>query len=145
MSQYTHFQTIPLFENFCRKSQVDGKQIEIKLGNSPILAKVATTPLTQAKGYMGEKNPPKEGEGMLFVYDEEQPLSFWMKNVGFPLDIVFFDSSMNYVDHLTMEPDSGVPDNEQPRYSPKRSARFAVELPSGWCDKNLEQDCKLSF
>ena len=145
MSQYIHLQAIPLFENFCRKNQVDGKTIEVKLGSSPVLAKVATTPRTQAKGYMGEKNPPKDGEGMLFVYDTEQPLAFWMKEVNFPLDIVFFDSNLSYVDHLTMDPYDGSPDHTLPRYSPKKPAQFAVELPAGWCDKNLDKDCKLSF
>jgi hypothetical protein len=44
-----------------------------------------------------------------------------------------------------MEPFNGEQDDLLPRYSPKKSAQFAVELPAGWCDKNLKPDCKLSF
>jgi uncharacterized membrane protein (UPF0127 family) len=29
--------------------------------------------------------------GMLFVFDESQPLAFWMKDTFIPLDIIFFD------------------------------------------------------
>lgn len=144
MAQVNQNTLIPLFENFCRKTQVDGKEIEIKIGDIPVLAKVASTPRTQAKGYM-EGTPPKDGEGMIFVYDNEQPLAFWMKNVNFPLDIVFFDSALDYVDHLTMDEYNGSPDHLLPRYSSKKPAQFAVELPAGWCDKNIDKNCKLSF
>lgn len=144
MAHITQNTLIPLFENFCRKTQVDGKTIELKIGEFPILAKVASTPKTQATGYMHEPEP-KDGEGMIFIYDKEDPLYFWMKNVKFPLDIVFFDSSLNYVDHQTMEPFNGERDDLLPRYTSKKPAQFAVELPAGWCDKNLTPDCKLSF
>jgi uncharacterized membrane protein (UPF0127 family) len=144
MAQSNSNTIIPLFENFCRKNRVDGKTIDLKLGSLPISAKVASTPRTQSKGYM-EESEPSDGEGMIFVYDKEEPLSFWMKNVNFPLDIVFFDSNLNYIDHQTMEKFNGEEDDRLPRYSSSRPAQFAVELPAGWCDKNLEPECKLSF
>lgn len=135
---------IPLFETFCRKTQVDGKEIEIKIADIPVLVKVASTPRTQAKGYM-HSSQPNDGEGMIFVYDTEQPLAFWMKNVNFPLDIVFFDSKLEYVDHLTMDAYNNSPDHILPRYASKKPAQFAVELPAGWCDQNITKKCKLSF
>lgn len=145
MSHYSNLNSIPLFESFCRKNQVDGKNIRVEVGGNPLDVKVATTPRSQSQGYMGAESEPKDGEGILFVYDVEAPLSFWMKNVKFPLDIMFFDSNFDLVDHQTMEPTNGEPDHRLPRYISSKPARFAVEVKSGWCKKNLSPGCKLKM
>lgn len=143
--QITQHHYLQLFEGYCRKNDVDGKEISVMIGKNPLKLKVLSTPENQMKGYMhGEE--PKDGEGLLFVYDEELPLSFWMKNVKFPLDLIFFDNSMNYLGHETMDPDDGRNDDDLPRYLSKKPARFAVEVPSGWSNKNIDKDnCKLKF
>ena len=145
MSKYPTNTAIPLFETFCRKNQVDGKLITVEVNGKPINVKVATTPKSQEKGYMGAELEPGEDEGILFVYDREEPLSFWMKNVPFGLDIIFFDSNMEYIDHQSMDQFDGSPDHKLPRYTSKKPARFAVEVPHGWCDRNLDGACKLKF
>jgi len=137
--------SIPLFESYCMKKDVDGVEIDARVANVPLRLKVASTPESQAQGYMNAKSEPMDGEGLLFVYDADQPLGFWMKNVKFPLDVIFFDSFMNYLGHETMEPGEGLNDEEQKIYSSKKPARFAVEVPAGWCDKNINGHCKLSF
>jgi len=145
MSHYINNLTLPLFETFCRKTQVDGKTIEAKIGDNTLLLKVATTPASQAQGYMGAKESPNENEGIMFVYDEPMPLSFWMKNVNFPLDIMFFDSEMQCVGYETMDPYRGEPDTAIKHYISKKPARFAVEVMAGWCSKNFKEGATLSF
>lgn len=146
MSQYIKSQSYLLFETFCRKNQVDGKTISIKVGSNPLDVKVASTPRSQAQGYMGARVAPNDGEGILFVYDEPQPLSFWMKNVPFDLDIIFFDSNLKYLGHETMSKHGGEEDHSIPRYSSKKPARFAVEVKSGWCkEKGIDSSCSLEI
>ena len=136
---------LPLFEEYCRKNDIDGKEVDAEISGVPLKLMVASTPQSQMKGYSDSKASPSGDNGMLFIYNDDQPLSFWMKGVKFGLDIIFFDSMMQYIDHHTMEPGHQVEEKNLPKYQSKKPARFAVELPSGWCEKNMDSDCKLSF
>jgi len=49
---------------------------------------VARTPGEQQMGLMFRRALAPDG-GMLFPYDREQPLAFWMKNTLIPLDLIF--------------------------------------------------------
>ena len=132
---------LKLFEEFTQEGQVVAK-----IGNTSVKLKIPTTEAEKRKGYMFSEGP-MEDEGMLFVYPNESILTFWMKNVDVPLDIIFFDSNMNIVDYKKMSPykEGG----EEVYYSSNTPARFAIELPAGWIDKNLNQenlwDYKLKF
>jgi uncharacterized membrane protein (UPF0127 family) len=145
MSQIILHTSLPLFEDYCRKCDIDGKEIEANISGIPLKLIVASTQRSQAEGYSGEKQEPSGNNGMLFIYDDDQPLSFWMKGVKFGLDIIFFDSDRKYIAHHCMKPGHDVDESNLPKYHSKEPARFAVELPSGWCEKNMKPDCKLSF
>lgn len=67
--------------------------------------------------------------GMLFVFPEERPLAFWMKNTLMPLDILYFDAEGNLVSVTTMTPCSGDP---CPLYPSAATARYALEVPAGF-------------
>ncbi len=134
-----------IFESYCKKMDINGKEISAKISDIPVQLKVASTLKSQSTGYMHEEIPPSKNRGILFIYDEPMPLSFWMKNVRFPLDIVFFDSNMKYINHHTMETADNLSDDQLPKYRSHDPARFAVELPAGWCEKNMTSNCKLSF
>ena len=53
-----------------------------------VTARIADTPEKQEKGLMFVTKLP-ENEGMLFVFDQEDDLLFWMKNTLIDLDMVF--------------------------------------------------------
>lgn len=57
----------------------------------------------QNKGLMSRTNLA-EGSGMLFVFEQPQELTFWMKNTLIPLDIFFFDTNGLFVSRTTMFP-----------------------------------------
>lgn len=128
---------LKLFEDF--ENKITKK---IFIGEIPVLATIAETEQQQQKGYMFSSGP-KDGEGMLFVYPNEQILTFWMKNVTIPLDILFFDSKMDLVDYQSMFP---YDDEKEVHYNSKIPSKFAVEVPHGWIDGYLgKNDTKLKF
>ena len=63
-------------------------QPRVKFGDTVISVEVARTPDERAKGLMFRESLA-ENAGMLFVFEKEEPLTFWMKNTTIPLDMVF--------------------------------------------------------
>lgn len=136
---------IPLFEGYCRKNDIDGKEITASISGCPVDLKVAATDRSKSIGYM-DQDEPVDNKGMLFVYDDDEILNFWMKGVDFPLDIIFFDVNMDLVNHLTMNGQSGETDEDLDIYKSEKPARFAVELRKGWCEDNIkDNNCKIHF
>jgi uncharacterized membrane protein (UPF0127 family) len=69
--------------------------------------------------------------GMLFVFEDDQPRSFWMKNTLIPLDIVFLDA-----DGTVQNISRGEPLVEVPTVNSLRPARMVLELNAGWCEEH---------
>ena len=90
-----------------------------------ITVEIARTDEERAKGLMYRKQLP-DGEGMLFVFDRDQQLSFWMKNTLIPLSIAFIASDGNIVEIKDMQP------HDLSSVQSSRSVRYALEVPQGW-------------
>lgn len=63
--------------------------LQISLGDKTLTMELAITRSEQRKGLMGREGIADD-HGMLFIYQEPQRMSYWMKNVDFPIDIGFF-------------------------------------------------------
>lgn len=103
--------------------------IFLTLQEKKIRVEVARTEREKAKGLMFRESLGKD-EGMLFIYDREEMLSFWMKNTRIPLSIAFIDQQGRIVDIQDMEPFS-----LRTRVS-ARPAQYALEVNQGWFKKN---------
>ena len=80
-------------------------------------------------GFMERKNIP-DGTGMLFVFERDQILSFWMHNTPHPLSIAYIDSKGKIRDIFDMNPYS------TDSILSTVSVRYALEVPQGWYKKN---------
>jgi len=142
--QYKTFTHIPLFEGFCKKNSIDNKDIVANIGGIDLMLNVASTDESKSKGFIGLEEPTDD-IGMLFVYENEDILSFWMKGVSFPLDILFFNSNLELVDAFTMEPHTK--NNNPIIYNCNVTSQYAVELKGGWLNRNITEpsDIKLKF
>ena len=90
-----------------------------------IMAEIALTKAQQAQGLMYRKEL-KDGDAMLFVFERDEILSFWMKNTYVPLSIAYIAQDGRILEIYDMEPK-----NESAVRS-RRSARYALEVPQGW-------------
>ena len=71
--------------------------------------------------------------GMLFVYDYPQNVSFWMKNVFIPLDIIFLNESGTVINVEEADVEIDVPDEKLRSYCSASSVLWVVEINQGLC------------
>lgn len=65
--------------------------------------------------------------GMLFLFPDEQPRTFWMRNTLIPLDVIFLDA-----DGTVLNITHGDPMVEVPGLHSRGPARMVLELNAGW-------------
>lgn len=108
---------------------------KIQVGAVKIIVEMAVQPKEQARGLMFRKSLC-ENCGMLFVYQDEQIRSFWMKNTFIPLSIGFFNKKKELIDVQEMTPVQSEMQLKIPTYESKGRAMFALEMNAGWFRKN---------
>lgn len=102
----------------------------IKVGGQVVRMQLAITLAEEQKGLMYRKSMGAD-EGMIFLYDQPQQMSFWMRNCEFPLDIGFFDATGELKEIYPM-----YPHDERPVASRSRQLQFALEMNQGWYKQN---------
>ena len=102
--------------------------VKVTLGKNTYEVEVANTPESRERGLMHRDSMPAD-HGMIFVFPDEQPRGFWMKNTRIPLDIVFINAAGKVVSIHTMQPfDRNTTNSKGP-------AKWAVELNKGEAEK----------
>lgn len=94
---------------------------------------LAVTPQEHAQGLSGHK-PLAETEGMLFVFDHKEQFKFWMKDMTFPLDIIWIDDK-KIIDISKNVPQPTNGQTQLPMYTPKNAANRVFEINAGLADK----------
>ena len=97
----------------------------IRVGDRTVQMQVALLPAELQKGLMHRRSLENE-EGMIFVFDRPQQMSFWMRNTEIPLDIGFFDAGGVLREIYPM-----YPHDERPVASRGRM-QLALEMNQGW-------------
>ncbi len=110
-----------------------------------VKADLAITPEETEKGLMFRTELP-EGSGMLFIFEQDAPRYFWMKNTLIDLDIIFITSDKKVFSYEERVPHSYVytPDNQVAVAA--GFGQYVLELPAGSIKKHkIEEGSLLEF
>ncbi len=80
------------------RDKITNITVSTSSGVHHLSAEIADTHASRHQGLMGRVEMPLN-HGMLFVFNHERPLSFWMKNTPLSLDIIYFDGQGRYINH----------------------------------------------
>lgn len=117
---------------------------DIELGGKILTVEIADTEESRTQGLMNRYHL-SQNKGMLFIFDEPQILTFWMKNTKIPLSIAFFDEKKKLINLIDMPPTSPYAIT-YPSYQSKKKALYALEVNQGWFKENgIQSSMKFSF
>ena len=107
----------------------------MEIGSLRVLAEVPDTEEAFYRGLGGRESLP-EDRGMLFVFDQEREYGFWMKDVPFPIDIIWISRDMRVAGIATAQPEGAVPDDQLTIYRPDSPALYVVEVAAGLAERH---------
>lgn len=112
----TRVQNVSLQEFFLPGTPV------VHIGEIPLRVEIAETPEQRARGLSG-RDELKDGKGMLFVFPEPGYHSIWMKDMYFPIDIIWISEDFKVVSVN----DNVSPDSYPRTFRPQEPAKYVVE------------------
>jgi uncharacterized protein len=108
----------------CAGCSAEKERVGLVAGGRALSIEVARTEAEREHGLMGRRDlGPRDG--MIFVFDRDDHLSFWMKNTPTALSIAFLSSEGRVLEIADMEPFS------EKIIRSRLSARYALEMRKG--------------
>jgi len=103
----------------------------VKIAGQNIKVDLALTPAQQSQGLSGRTGLGTD-EGMLFIFDKPGIYPFWMKDMNFPIDIIWMDENLQVV---YIKKDAR-PELYPETYEPDTNIKYVLEVPSGFSENN---------
>lgn len=103
----------------------------IKIGESTVKIEVAISEEDKKRGLSGREFLP-EDQGLLFVFELPGFHSFWMKEMNFPIDIIWIGDNLEIIGiEENLDPDS------YPQiFSPPKPTWLVLEVNAGWAKRH---------
>lgn len=104
----------------------NNQTVLVTWGNTTIRAIVADTQEKRSKG-LSNTTQLKPYTGMWFLFSKEDKYGFWMKDMNYPIDIIWIDASLSVV-HIVR---NAQPDSYPAIFTPTKKALYVLEVPAG--------------
>ena len=124
--------------NVCPDTNINAQKRNVSFSNATKYKydiELATTISSQDIGLSSRSCFPLNG-ALIFLFPVDDKFGIWMKNMNFPIDVVWLDKDKKVVTILKDMQPSSYPKS----YYPSSDARFVIELNSGQVDKAKIQE-----
>ncbi|NQU83725.1 MAG: DUF192 domain-containing protein [Parcubacteria group bacterium] len=103
---------------------------QVVIGENRLKVELADTVSKRTSGLSNRENL-QDNMGMLFVFGKAERHGIWMKDMNFPIDIIWVENNeiIDIVSNVT-------PEDQKTTYYPRGDSSFVLELASGFVDKN---------
>jgi uncharacterized membrane protein (UPF0127 family) len=108
---------------------VDNKPLNVEINGKKLKLIVAKKPDTMVKGLSWIKKIPFDG--MIFFFGESIEISFWMRGMNFPIDIVWVSNNIIIGVTENAKPEPGVPEKALKLYPSPGKVDMVIELSAG--------------
>ncbi|MCB9802520.1 DUF192 domain-containing protein [Candidatus Nomurabacteria bacterium] len=131
MKKFLSFLALFLFFSACGIESSPLPRTKIHLAGSTFQVELARDRTEQTKGLSGRASLAVD-EGMLFVYADKQPLRFWMKEMLFPIDLLWIDGKtiVGFEENLP-NPVPNTKDEDLTSFNSPQAVDKVLELPAG--------------
>lgn len=119
-------ENIKIYETSCGKY----KKGKIKINENILLVDIADDECKKILGLSGKESLIEDG--MLFIFENIGNYGFWMKDMNFPIDILWINE---YFEIIGIEKD--LSPNTYPKFfGTEYLAKYVLEVPANYSDKN---------
>jgi uncharacterized membrane protein (UPF0127 family) len=98
----------------------------VKINGQTISVEVVDTPAERERGLSGRESLGRN-QGMLFVFSDPSEYCLWMKDMKFPIDMIWLDEKKQVL-HIQ---ESAQPDSYPESFCPPGDAKYILEVPAG--------------
>jgi uncharacterized protein len=133
-----------LIDEETRSGSNNYQRVNVTVNGLVLVADISVTNEQRTKG-LSVKEGLAENEAMLFVFDNEAEHRFWMKDMKFPIDIIWIDGDKTivHIEHNLPPCSSGV---LCPTYKPSDDSLYVLETVGGFAEKyNIVKGTRVEF
>lgn len=119
---------------YLRLSDRQLDEVPVRIGDSvTVQAMIASTPTQRARG-LAVRDSLSDQEGMYFIFPEAGYPLFWMKDMKFPIDILWIRGDELVDMTLDLQPPGR--DGQLPQYGPRVAIDRVLEVPAGFARRH---------
>ena len=114
---------------------------KLQINDKDIQVHVARSPEEWRQGLSGLSGLG-ENEGMFFIFNKSNFYYMWMKDMKFPIDIIWIGDDLKILDYKANVSPASYPET----FVSKQPARYVLEINAGWIkNNNIEIGAKIVY